>query len=44
VTSKGGTTEAALARLEQGGLRALFADALRAAHARGRELGEALAK
>jgi pyrroline-5-carboxylate reductase len=44
VTSKGGTTEAALARLEQGGLRGLFADALRAAAARGRELGEALAK
>jgi pyrroline-5-carboxylate reductase len=44
VTSKGGTTEAALARLEGGGLRALFADALRAATARSRELGDALAK
>jgi pyrroline-5-carboxylate reductase len=44
VTSKGGTTEAALARLERGGLRGLFADALRAAAERGRELGEALAK
>jgi pyrroline-5-carboxylate reductase len=44
VTSKGGTTEAALARLEAGGLRPLFADALRAATARSRELGDALAK
>ena len=42
VTSKGGTTEAALARLERGGLRALFADALRAAAERGRELGDAV--
>jgi len=44
VTSKGGTTEAALARLEQGGLRKLFAAALRAAADRGRELGDALAR
>jgi pyrroline-5-carboxylate reductase len=44
VTSKGGTTEAALARLEGGRLRELFADALRAAAARSRELGDALAK
>jgi pyrroline-5-carboxylate reductase len=44
VTSKGGTTEAALARLEAGGLRPLFAEALRAATARSRELGDALAK
>ncbi len=44
VTSKGGTTEAALARLERGNLRALFADALRAAAERGRELGDALAR
>jgi pyrroline-5-carboxylate reductase len=43
VTSKGGTTEAAVAHLEQHGLRRLFADALRAAERRGRELGDALA-
>ena len=44
VTSKGGTTEAALARLEAGGLRDLFAGALRAAAERGRALGDALAR
>jgi len=44
VTSKGGTTEAAVAHLEQHGLRQLFADALRAAQRRSRELGAALAK
>lgn len=44
VTSKGGTTEAAIARLEGGGLRALFADALRAGAARSRELGDAPAR
>jgi len=44
VTSKGGTTEAALAHLERGGLRALFAGALKAAAERSRELGDALAK
>jgi len=44
VTSKGGTTEVALARLEQGGIRQLFAGALKAAAERGRELGDALAK
>lgn len=44
VTSKGGTTEAALARLEAGGLRELFAGALRAAADRGRALGDALAR
>lgn len=42
VTSKGGTTEAAIARLEDGGLRKLFAGALRAAADRGRELGDQL--
>jgi pyrroline-5-carboxylate reductase len=41
VTSKGGTTEAALAHLEKHGLRKLFADALKAAEQRGRELGAA---
>jgi pyrroline-5-carboxylate reductase len=44
VTSKGGTTEAAVAHLESHGMRKLFADALRAAEARGRELGAALTK
>jgi pyrroline-5-carboxylate reductase len=43
VTSKGGTTEAAVAHLEQHGLRRLFADALHAAQRRSRELGAALA-
>jgi len=44
VTSKGGTTEAAVAHLEKHGLRQLFADALRAAQRRSRELGAALAR
>jgi pyrroline-5-carboxylate reductase len=44
VTSKGGTTEAAIAHLESHGLRQLFADALKAAADRSRELGAALAK
>ena len=43
VTSKGGTTEAAVAHLETHGLRALFAGALRAAAERGRQLGDELA-
>ena len=42
VTSKGGTTEAALARLEDGDLRGLFADALKSANARARQLGDEL--
>jgi pyrroline-5-carboxylate reductase len=42
VTSKGGTTEAALQRLETGGLRELFKDALAAAARRGAELGATL--
>jgi pyrroline-5-carboxylate reductase len=40
VTSPGGTTEKALAVLENGGLRALFSDALNAARERSRELAE----
>ncbi|HEY0975298.1 MAG TPA: pyrroline-5-carboxylate reductase [Solimonas sp.] len=44
VTSKGGTTEAAVAQLEAGNLRGLFADALAAAARRGNELGELLSK
>lgn len=42
VTSKGGTTEAALAALESAGLRRIFADALGAAGARSRALGDEL--
>ena len=40
VTSPGGTTEKALAVLENGGLRVLFSDALKAARERSRELAE----
>ena len=40
VTSPGGTTEKALAVLEEGGLRTLFNDALNAARDRSRELAE----
>ncbi len=40
VTSPGGTTEKALEVLENGGLRALFSDALNAARRRSRELAE----
>lgn len=42
VTSKGGTTEAALKHLEAGGLRALFRDALTAASNRSRQMGDEL--
>jgi len=42
VTSPGGTTEKALMVLEQGGLRTLFNDALKAASDRSRELAEQL--
>ncbi len=42
VTSPGGTTERALAVLEEGGLRELFLRALRAARDRSRELSERL--
>ncbi|MBS0380467.1 MAG: pyrroline-5-carboxylate reductase [Proteobacteria bacterium] len=41
VTSRGGTTDAALKTLEGGGFRALVAKALAAAAARGRELAQA---
>lgn len=44
VTSKGGTTEAAVAHLEKAGLRTIFADALSAAANRGAELGIQLSK
>ncbi len=39
VTSKGGTTEAALRELEDAGVRAAFARAVAAAHKRSKELG-----
>ena len=40
VTSKGGTTERAIARLEAGGVKAQFVAAIEAAHARAVELGQ----
>lgn len=43
VTSKGGTTEAALRHLESAGLRPMFREALQAAARRSAELGDALA-
>ena len=42
VTSKGGTTEAALQHLESAGLRAMFNEALQRADARAKQLGDAL--
>ncbi len=42
VTSKGGTTEAALEHLESAGLRAIFKQALNAADTRAKSLGDAL--
>jgi len=42
VTSKGGTTAAALQHLQQGGLEEVFDGALQAAHARSIELGQIL--
>jgi pyrroline-5-carboxylate reductase len=42
VTSPGGTTERALEVLEQGGVRDLFRDALKAARDRSRELSQML--
>ncbi|MEW6353401.1 MAG: pyrroline-5-carboxylate reductase [Pseudomonadota bacterium] len=44
VTSKGGTTEQALKILQEGGIQALFDDALCAAHARSIELADLLEK
>ena len=43
VTSKGGTTFAALQSLEKAGLRPIFTEALRAAADRSRELGDEFA-
>jgi pyrroline-5-carboxylate reductase len=42
VTSKGGTTYAALVSMEQSGVKQAIVDAVKAASARGRELGEQL--
>ena len=42
VTSKGGTTEAAVQHLEKSGGRALFADALKSAADRSRQIGDEL--
>ena len=42
VTSKGGTTYAALTSMEQAGVKQAIVDAIKAAAARGRELGEQL--
>ena len=44
VTSRGGTTERALQVLEEGEVKRIFMDAVRAACERSRELGEALGK
>jgi pyrroline-5-carboxylate reductase len=40
VTSKGGTTQAALTRLEQAGVKAAFIEALKAAQQRAQQLGD----
>ncbi len=44
VTSKGGTTAAALQSVDEAGLRAIIARGVRAATARGRELGDLMGK
>jgi len=44
VTSKGGTTYAALTSMEEAGVKAAIVTALKAAAARGRELGEELGR
>jgi hypothetical protein len=44
VTSKGGTTHAALASLEADGVKAAFVKALKAAQQRARELGDAFGR
>lgn len=44
VTSKGGTTHAALVSMEQAGVKAAIVTALKAAAARGKELGEEFGK
>jgi pyrroline-5-carboxylate reductase len=44
VTSKGGTTYAAITSMEQSGVKQAIVDAIKAASARGRELGDELGK
>jgi pyrroline-5-carboxylate reductase len=44
VTSKGGTTYAAITSMEQAGVKQAIVDAIKAAAARGRELGDELGK
>jgi pyrroline-5-carboxylate reductase len=44
VTSKGGTTYAAITSMEQAGVKQAIVDAMKAAAARGRELGDELGK
>ena len=44
VTSKGGTTHAAITSMEQAGVKKAIVDAIKAASARGRELGEEMGK
>jgi pyrroline-5-carboxylate reductase len=44
VTSKGGTTYAAITSMEQAGVKQAIVDAIKAASARGRELGDELGK
>jgi pyrroline-5-carboxylate reductase len=44
VTSKGGTTYAAISSMEAAGVKQAIVEAMKAAAARGRELGEALGK
>ena len=44
VTSKGGTTERALAEMEGAALKARFVEAVKAARGRSRELGEQFGK
>jgi pyrroline-5-carboxylate reductase len=44
VTSKGGTTHAAITSMEQAGVKRAIVDAIKAAAARGRELGDELGK
>jgi pyrroline-5-carboxylate reductase len=44
VTSKGGTTYAALTSMEESGVKAAIIKGIKAAAARGRELGDELGK
>jgi len=44
VTSKGGTTHAAITSMEAAGVKQAIVEAMKAAAARGRELGEELGR